>query len=87
MNFLIFNLFSLNRTGFNVPIHVREKSGLDILVPDSSFTISDVRHFVGARRVVDVMDCATQRNSFMTMKDFEEYFIGGDRKKQLNVIR
>jgi len=23
----------------------------------------------------------------MTMKDFEEYFIGGDRKKQLNVIR
>ena len=49
--------------------------------------MSDVRHYVGSRRVVDVMDCATQRNSFMTMKDFEDYFIGGDRKKQLNVIR
>ena len=70
-----------------MPIYVKEKSGLGIVVPDPSFCVSDVRHYVGVRRVVDVMDCTTQKNSFMTMKDFEDYYNGSDRKKQLNVIR
>lgn len=66
---------------------VRQKDGLGMKMPDSTFTVSDVRQYVGARRVVDVMDCATQRNTVMTMKDFEEYYNNEDRNKQLNVIR
>ena len=55
-------------------------------VPDPSFTVTDVRQNVGARRLVEAMDCATQRNSEMTMKDFEDYYNGTNREKLLNVI-
>ena len=71
--------FVHSRHGFNTPILVKEKSGLDITVPDSSFTVSDVRNFVGAKRVVDIMDCTTQKNSEMTMKEWEDYYTSSNR--------
>jgi len=86
-NFAWASLLYVYRSGFCTPMHVRQKNGLEMKVPDSSFTVSDVRQLVGARRVVDVMDCATQRNTVLTMKDFEEYYNNEDRNKQLNVIR
>ena len=55
-------------------------------VPDPSFTISDVRNYVGAKRMVDIMDCTTQKNSEMTMKEWEEYYISPNRTRKLNVI-
>ena len=68
------NLEYFQRSGFNVPLLVKEKTGLEMTVPDaaSGFGVTDVRNAVGARRTVDVMDCSTQRNSEMAMKDFEE---------------
>ena len=67
-----FELFQ--RTGFNNPIFVKEKTGLDIRVPNSSFSVSDVRNLVGGKRLLEVMNCATQLNAEMTLKDFEEFF-------------
>ena len=79
------------RSGFNTPIVVKNKSGLDMTVPDSGFSVTDVKNLVGVKRLVDVMDCSTQKNCQMTMKDWEEYYSnppagGEERKTQLNVI-
>ena len=67
------------RSGFNTPLHIPEKSGLGITAPDSSFTVTDVKNAVGARRTLDVMDCNTQRNSEMSMKEWEEYYNNPNR--------
>ncbi|QQP49504.1 JmjC domaincontaining histone demethylation protein 1like, partial [Caligus rogercresseyi] len=72
--------------GFNTPILVKEKSGLGMKVPDSSFTVSDVKTHVGSKRVLDVMDCSTQTNVEMSMKEWEEYYRSGQRDRILNVI-
>ena len=60
---------------------------LGIIVPeDPNFSVSDVRAFVGSRRKVDVMECKTQRALEMSMREFERYFQGNDRKHIYNVI-
>jgi len=75
------------RTGFKMPILVAEKSGLHLRVPDSSFTITDVRNLVGGKRILEVMNSATQSNAEMTLKDWEEFFTDPDRDgTKLNVI-
>lgn len=89
------NLEHFQRQGFNSPIFVPEKAGLHIKVPDSSFTVTDVRNLVGGKRVLEVrlqecgvvtryhvlqvMNCATQSNSQMLLKDWEEFFMHPDR--------
>ena len=75
-----------SRHGFNTPILVKEKTGLGITIPDTNFTVSDVRNFVGAKRMVDIMDCTTQKNTEMTMKEWEDYYTSTNRTRKLNVI-
>ena len=66
------------REGFDSPIFVSDKEGLGIKVPNpKTFTVGDVRAAVGSRRTVDVMDVQTQKNKFMTMKDWQKYFDTG----------
>jgi len=75
------------KTGFKNPIIVKEKSGLHIKIPDTSFSITDVRNLVGGKRILEVMNCATQSNAEMTLKDWEEFFTAPDRDNtKLNVI-
>eukprot|EP00088_Acartia_fossae_P039647 TRINITY_DN4126_c0_g1_i2.p1 TRINITY_DN4126_c0_g1~~TRINITY_DN4126_c0_g1_i2.p1 ORF type:complete len:935 (+),score=174.46 TRINITY_DN4126_c0_g1_i2:37-2841(+) len=77
----------LQRKGFTLPLFIREKTGLHITVPDSSFSISDVRALVGGKRNIDVMNCATQQNSGMTMKEWEDFFTDPNRPDvKLNVL-
>ena len=65
---------------------------MGITMPDANFTVHDVTKLVGPRRVLDVMDCATQSASQMTMKEWEDYYFqsvsseSGERKRVLNVI-
>ena len=33
-----------------------------------------MKNLVGSRRTVDVMDCKTQKNCQMTMKEWEDYY-------------
>jgi len=42
--------------------------------------------FVGSRRMVDVMDVATQRNLEMTMKEWQQYYENPNKDRLLNVI-
>ena len=57
------------------------------MVPnDPNFSVSDVRSYVGSRRMVDVMECKTQRALVMPMREFEYYFQGTDRRQIYNVI-
>ena len=75
------------RTGFRNPIFVRQRDGLNMKIPDSSFSISDVRNLVGSKRVLEVMNTATQSNAEMTLKDWEEWWTAPDRDEtKLNVI-
>jgi len=56
-------------------------------MPDgSSFGVPNVRALVGGRRMVDVMECKTQRALEMSMRDFEQYFESKDRRHIYNVI-
>jgi len=75
------------KTGFKNPILVKEKTGLHMKIPDPTFTITDVRNLVGGKRVLEVMNSATQSNAEMTLKDWEEFFTAPDRDDtKLNVI-
>lgn len=57
-----------------------------IRVPSSNFSINDVRVSVGSRRVLDVMDVSTQKNSEMTMKEWQKYYEDKNKGQLLNVI-
>lgn len=41
---------------------------------------------VGSRRMVDVMEVATQRNLEMTMKEWQQYYESPNKDRLLNVI-
>jgi len=75
------------KSGFNLPVFVAEKHGLHLTVPDSSFSVTDVKNMVGGKRLLDVMDCSTQLNSEMMLRDWEEWYMEPDRDgTKLNVI-
>uniref|UniRef100_H2Y539 [histone H3]-dimethyl-L-lysine(36) demethylase n=1 Tax=Ciona savignyi TaxID=51511 RepID=H2Y539_CIOSA len=77
----------IQRCGLSDPLRIKDPDGLGMVMPDrSTFSVSDVRAFVGSRRMVDVMECKTQRALEMSMRDFEHYFQGTERKYIYNVI-
>nr|XP_023016137.1 jmjC domain-containing histone demethylation protein 1-like [Leptinotarsa decemlineata] len=80
------NVAYFQRHGFSTPLLFKEKTGLGLRVPTSNFSINDVRMCVGSRRVLDVMDVNTQKNSEMTMKDWQKYYEDPEKDRLLNVI-
>ena len=42
-----FTISYIQKYGFNTPLHFKDKTGLDIKVPKSDFTVGDVRQCVG----------------------------------------
>jgi len=81
------NVEYLQSKGFSLPLFVREKTGLQMTMPEPDFNVSDVRSMVGGKRMIEVMNCATQQNSEMSMKEWEEFFIDPERPDiKLNVL-
>ncbi|XP_076255197.1 lysine demethylase 2 isoform X2 [Rhynchophorus ferrugineus] len=80
------NVAYFQKYGFNTPLLFKEKTGLGLRVPPSNFSINDVRVSVGSRRLLDVMDVSTQKNSEMTMKEWQKYYEDPNKTKLLNVI-
>ncbi|KAL7294860.1 hypothetical protein TKK_0011785 [Trichogramma kaykai] len=76
----------LQTNGFDVPIMVETKDGLDIVVPPPNFTLHDVAKYVGADREIDVIDVTKQSNISMKLGEFVEYYYDPNRKRILNVI-
>jgi len=82
-----FDVEYVQRSGFNFPLFFREKTGLHMKVPGPSFTVTDVKNLVGNKRIIEVMNTATQLNAEMTMKDWEDFYMDPDRDGTLlNVI-
>ncbi|KAM7417598.1 hypothetical protein PAMA_017300 [Pampus argenteus] len=74
--------------GLRDPIIFEKADGLGIQMPDSDFSVSDVKLFVGSRRIVDVMDVNTQKGIEMSMAQWWRYYDTppSEREKLYNVI-
>ncbi|KAK1904385.1 Lysine-specific demethylase 2A [Dissostichus eleginoides] len=78
----------IQREGLREPIIFEAANGLGIQMPDSDFSVSDVKWFVGSRRIVDVMDVNTQKGIEMSMAQWRRYYETppSEREKLYNVI-
>ncbi|KAM7446348.1 Lysine-specific demethylase 2A [Porites harrisoni] len=80
------NLKYIQENGFTSPILIKNTEGLDMRVPNKDFTVEDVKNFVGARRIVDVIDVNTQQALEMTLQQWVKYFTSEQREDIYNVI-
>ncbi|XP_073723436.1 lysine-specific demethylase 7A [Misgurnus anguillicaudatus] len=76
----------LEKEGFHYPIVVPQLDGLGLKLPPPSFSVKDVEHYVGANKVIDVIDVAKQADSKLKLGEFVKYFYQPERPKVLNVI-
>ncbi|XP_056129487.1 lysine-specific demethylase 2A isoform X3 [Lampris incognitus] len=78
----------IQREGLREPIIFDKADGLGIEMPDPDFSVSDVKLFVGSRRIVDVMDVNTQKGIEMSMAQWRRYYETppSEREKLYNVI-
>ncbi|XP_054826546.1 lysine-specific demethylase 2A isoform X1 [Eublepharis macularius] len=83
-----FTVEYIQRGGLRDPLIFQNSDGLGIKMPDPDFSVSDVRLYVGSRRMVDVMDVNTQRDIEMTMAQWARYYETPEeeREKLYNVI-
>uniref|UniRef100_A0AAY5EDR7 [histone H3]-dimethyl-L-lysine(36) demethylase n=1 Tax=Electrophorus electricus TaxID=8005 RepID=A0AAY5EDR7_ELEEL len=78
----------IQREGLRDPIIFPKSDGLGLQMPDPDFSVSDVKLFVGSRRVIDVMDVTTQKGIEMSMGQWRRYYEtpASEREKLYNVI-
>uniref|UniRef100_A0A8C1R2S6 [histone H3]-dimethyl-L-lysine(36) demethylase n=1 Tax=Cyprinus carpio TaxID=7962 RepID=A0A8C1R2S6_CYPCA len=78
----------IQRCGLRDPIIFERPDGLGIKMPDPDFSVNDVKLFVGSRRMIDVMDVATQKGTEMSMAQWRRYYETppSQREKLYNVI-
>uniref|UniRef100_A0A8C2CZP4 Uncharacterized protein n=1 Tax=Cyprinus carpio TaxID=7962 RepID=A0A8C2CZP4_CYPCA len=76
----------LEREGFHYPIAVHDLDGLGLKLPPPLFSASDVEHYVGANKVIDVIDVARQADSKLKLGEFVKYYYQPERPKVLNLI-
>ncbi|XP_062852370.1 lysine (K)-specific demethylase 2Aa isoform X3 [Trichomycterus rosablanca] len=78
----------VQRGGLRDPIIFERPEGLGIKMPDPDFSVNDVKMFVGSRRMIDVMDVATQKGTEMSMAQWRRYYETppSQREKLYNVI-
>ncbi|KAM6953365.1 lysine-specific demethylase 2A [Aplochiton taeniatus] len=78
----------IQREGIRDPLVFEKSDGLGLEMPDPDFSVSDVKLFVGSRRMVDVMDVTTQKGIEMSMAQWRRYYETppSEREKLYNVI-
>ncbi|XP_029463773.1 histone lysine demethylase PHF8 isoform X2 [Rhinatrema bivittatum] len=76
----------LEENSFSVPILVLKKDGLGMTLPAPTFSVSDVEHYVGAEKEIDVIDVTRQADCKMRLANFVKYYNSPKREKILNVI-
>lgn len=72
--------------GFNSPIIINSKEGLDMIMPPENFSYIDVLKLVGDDKEIDVIDVCRQANIRMTLGDFINYVASSGRKRIFNVV-
>uniref|UniRef100_A0A3B4H4C1 PHD finger protein 8 n=1 Tax=Pundamilia nyererei TaxID=303518 RepID=A0A3B4H4C1_9CICH len=76
----------LEEHSFSVPVMVLRRDGLGMTLPPSSFGVSDVEHYIGSDKQIDVIDVSRQCDLKMRLGDFVEYYNSPNRDRVLNVI-
>ncbi|XP_060515940.1 histone lysine demethylase PHF8-like [Cylas formicarius] len=76
----------LEFNGFNNPIIVDDREGLDMVMPPENFSYVDVQRLIGDHKEIDVIDVCRQTNLRMTLGDFVDYFRNYNRTRIFNVI-
>ncbi|XP_030625272.1 histone lysine demethylase PHF8 [Chanos chanos] len=76
----------LEERSFSVPVLVLRRDGLGMSLPPSSFSVSDVEHYIGGDKEIDVIDVCRQADLKMRLGDFVEYYNSPNRDRVLNVI-
>uniref|UniRef100_A0AAR2M000 PHD finger protein 8 n=1 Tax=Pygocentrus nattereri TaxID=42514 RepID=A0AAR2M000_PYGNA len=76
----------LEERSFSVPVLVLRRDGLGMSLPPSSFTVSDVEHYIGSDKEIDVIDVIRQADLKMKLGDFVAYYNSPNRDRVLNVI-
>ncbi|EGI57244.1 PREDICTED: lysine-specific demethylase phf2-like isoform X1 [Acromyrmex echinatior] len=76
----------LQNNGFETPIIIDGKDGLDMTVPPSTFSICDAETYIGGDRDIDVIDVTSQSNLRMKLREFVEYYNAPSRIRVFNVI-
>ncbi|KAG5282168.1 hypothetical protein AALO_G00052960 [Alosa alosa] len=76
----------LEEHSFSVPVMVLRRDGLGMSLPPSSFAVSDVAHYIGGDKEIDVIDVCRQADLKMRLGDFVEYYNSPNRDRVLNVI-
>ncbi|EDV29135.1 uncharacterized protein TRIADDRAFT_49824 [Trichoplax adhaerens] len=81
-----FNVKYLQQNGWDYPILLKSSEGTGLKVPPRTFTVNDVQHYIGTKRIIDVLDVNSQKGTEMTMTQWVKYYNSIPRKKILNVI-
>ncbi|KAK3742949.1 hypothetical protein QZH41_014189, partial [Actinostola sp. cb2023] len=81
-----FTLEFIQRDGFKSPMLFESPEGLGMRMPHDGFTVTDVKNYVGSRRLVDVIDVNTQQALELTLHNWVKYFTNPDRERIYNVI-
>uniref|UniRef100_A0A672ZCB1 Histone lysine demethylase PHF8 n=1 Tax=Sphaeramia orbicularis TaxID=375764 RepID=A0A672ZCB1_9TELE len=76
----------LEEHSFSVPVMVLRRDGLGMTLPPASFSVSDIEHYIGADKEIDVIDVSRQCDLKMRLGDFVEYYNSPNRDRVLNVI-
>ncbi|XP_020290653.1 lysine-specific demethylase phf2-like isoform X2 [Pseudomyrmex gracilis] len=76
----------LQANGFETPIIIDGKDGLDMTLPPPNFNVHNVEGYIGGDRDIDVIDVSRQSNIRMKLRDFVEYYNSQSRTRVLNVI-
>ncbi|XP_034552090.1 histone lysine demethylase PHF8 [Notolabrus celidotus] len=76
----------LEEHSFSVPVMVLRRDGLGMTLPPASFGVTDVEHYIGADKEIDVIDVSRQSDMKMRLGDFAEYYNSPNRDRVLNVI-
>lgn len=76
----------LQQQGFNNPIVIDGKDGLDMTLPPDNFSLYDVESYVGSDMEIDVIDVTRQANIKMKLRDYVEYYNSLNRSRVFNVV-
>uniref|UniRef100_W5UEA2 Histone lysine demethylase PHF8 n=1 Tax=Ictalurus punctatus TaxID=7998 RepID=W5UEA2_ICTPU len=76
----------LEERSFSVPVLVLRRDGLGMSLPPASFSVSDIEHYIGSDKEIDVIDVMRQADMKMKLGDFVEYYNSPNRDRVLNVI-
>lgn len=76
----------LKSHGFNNPIVVDSKEGLDMKIPPEHFSLYDVVTYVGSDKEIDVIDVGRQSNIKMKLGEYVNYFNSLNRTRVFNVV-